>query len=297
MIRFSNLSIAGLALCALLVSGCNPSTSSDHAATSGATPAQAAKDDHLAASPVDASAERETTASVDSTGNLESPAPVAEPPAPEPVDTELVKEAADPQPGDDSPEKQPADPNAVALAADDNATDDEASNESASDDSATDDKAQDRTLADDSPPGRFKEQATKPRTDLPPLQADSNGVFEVTFQDLELDMPAATVYDEKTMMTDRVRGLLDQKIRVIGFIHGGSTYTSRDIKQFVMVRQVECPFGGKEGVACHAILVTLDRGIDFTSKPVTVEGVLKLNLYTGPDGNTWCVYALKGKAL
>ncbi|QDU94153.1 hypothetical protein [Lignipirellula cremea] len=260
MIRFQTLAIAA-ALCTLLTSGCSPTTPATNNGDFLVLPG--------ASSPAPA--------------NTSQLSEQAAPPSD-------VKTTGDPA---SSLETSPA----SELANDDKLADNEQLDETDQVAQADDDKARDRALPAEPAPGRFQEQFTKPRTDLPPLQADANGVFEVTFQDLELKMPPASVYDEKTMMTDRVRELLDQKIRIIGFIHGGSTYTSRDIKQFVMVRHFDGRFGVREVVACHHILVTLDRGIDYTVKPITVEGVLKLSLYQGDDGNTWCVYALKGKAL
>jgi len=142
--------------------------------------------------------------------------------------------------------------------------------------------------------GEFTEQATKPKKDLPPLVQGPQGVYTVTFQDLELDMEAATVYDEEEMMNDRVRQLEGQKIKIKGYIHGGTTFTQSDIKQFLMVRNAECPFGGEEGVACHNIRITLEKGVDFTVKPITIQGVLKISPWTGPDEKTWSIYTLKG---
>jgi len=150
----------------------------------------------------------------------------------------------------------------------------------------------------DEPPGPVISEdiaeGSKPKVNKKPLVATNDGRYEATFDDLDLDMEPAIVFED-SMLNDLVRALDGETVTITGFIHGGTVYTRTDIKQFLLVRNFDCPFGGAEGVACHNIRVTLGEGIDFTVKPITVEGILRIDTYEGHDGNTWSIYTLQGE--
>lgn len=95
------------------------------------------------------------------------------------------------------------------------------------------------------------------------------------------------------MLTYDVEQLEGKTVRIEGFIFGGALFTTKGIKKFPLLREKECPFG-EGGQAYHAIDVELQgkSTIDFTTEPVTVEGVFHIRPFQGPDGNTWAVYAI-----
>ena len=60
-----------------------------------------------------------------------------------------------------------------------------------------------------------------------------------------------------------------------------------------MLKNTECKFG-PGGQIDHLINVLMNDGVTakFRDKPVSVQGVLEINPFQGPDGNTWSIYDL-----
>lgn len=123
----------------------------------------------------------------------------------------------------------------------------------------------------------------------------------ITFDDLELKKMEPDDVFTASHMEDSVRPLIGSKVRIKGVIHPGSTFTTKNIKQFVMVMNSECKFG-PGGTAWHSIDVRIDDGpgVKFSTTPITVEGVLTMALFPGRGENgqpaTWSVYRLEGIA-
>ncbi len=118
---------------------------------------------------------------------------------------------------------------------------------------------------------------------------------DISFEDLVLEkMPVDVKFDE-SMLSDRVRELDQQKVRIVGFIYPG-IFQQSGIKEFPLIRNTQCKFG-PGGQAYHIILVSLDEGVttDFTVQPVIVEGRLEVAPWEGPDGNTWALYRMQGQ--
>lgn len=118
--------------------------------------------------------------------------------------------------------------------------------------------------------------------------------LDITFDDVKLDIKENMVFDE-SMLTDRVRELEGKYVRIRGFICAQATFQQRNIQQFILIKNTECKFG-PDGQFHHVMTVHLQPkdAIDFTIRPITVEGILKLDPKTGPDGNTWSLYRLEG---
>ncbi|HND51454.1 MAG TPA: hypothetical protein PLV92_03625 [Pirellulaceae bacterium] len=123
------------------------------------------------------------------------------------------------------------------------------------------------------------------------VQRDGN-VEVITFDDLNIGMQADMVYRD-FLLTDRVRELDGKRVRLVGYIFGGVSQL-KDLKEFIVLKNLECKFG-PGGQADHLIRVMMkgEHGADYTDTAVQLEGVLKLNPYMGPDGNTWSVYDLE----
>ncbi len=98
------------------------------------------------------------------------------------------------------------------------------------------------------------------------------------------------------MLTDRVKELDGQRVRVVGYMH--PDVKQKGITEFILLRNTECKFG-PSGQADHLIRVKLEPGVttNFMSKPVQVVGKLILNPYTGPDGKTWCIFDITGQSV
>jgi hypothetical protein len=122
---------------------------------------------------------------------------------------------------------------------------------------------------------------------------ESEEVIAITYEDLELPMEPDAVFQE-WMLTQRVRDLDGRQVRITGFMCAGSIFTRRDIKNFVLLREQECPYGAG-GEAHHAIEVVLQGGAttSYTTGPLTVEGRLSVKPFTGPNGKTWAMYHLQ----
>lgn len=109
----------------------------------------------------------------------------------------------------------------------------------------------------------------------------SGKVKDVTFDDLKFDIEPASRYKPE-MLTEAIKELQGEKIRVRGYML--PTFKQAGIKQFVLLMNTKCKFGSPtDPVWCNArVQVEQGEGADFTTRPVTVEGVLKLDPLKGP---------------
>ncbi|PQO39814.1 MULTISPECIES: DUF3299 domain-containing protein [Pirellulaceae] len=116
--------------------------------------------------------------------------------------------------------------------------------------------------------------------------------IDMTFDDIKFDIEPDADF-EREMIPQPIEDLKKQKIRIGGYILPG--FQSRDIKQFVLVRDnMECCFG--PGAALYdCILVEMSgRGVDFTVRPVTVEGEFTIQEYKDGDGKVRAIYHMQG---
>ena len=98
------------------------------------------------------------------------------------------------------------------------------------------------------------------------------------------------------LLTERVKKLHGQRVSIKGFIYAAGIFQQTGIRKFPLVKNTQCKFG-PGGLAYCVILVSLkdDVTTNFTLQPVTVEGILKIEPFEGPDGITWSVYRLEGE--
>jgi hypothetical protein len=125
---------------------------------------------------------------------------------------------------------------------------------------------------------------------LPP--PDANGIIEASFDDVRFPMKKTDAFVE-SMLTDRVKSLFGQRIRIRGYMY--PTNRKRGLKEFVLVRDnMECCFG--PGAALFdCILVSLDPNhpAEYSIRPVTVEGVFKFDTrQMAPDAPPIAIYRL-----
>ena len=125
-------------------------------------------------------------------------------------------------------------------------------------------------------------------------QAESREPLPITFEDLDIGMEADSVY-EPWMLTTSVKSLLGKRVRITGFMSAAILQGGDTIRTFPLLREKECPFG-PGGRAHHVIEVELQGKLrtDFRTGPVTVEGVLSVQPWNGPNGKTWSLYHLEG---
>jgi hypothetical protein len=116
-------------------------------------------------------------------------------------------------------------------------------------------------------------------------------VEKITFDDLNVGMQADMVF-RPFLLTDRVKELDGKRVAIKGYIHPGAT--GKGIKEFVLLRNLQCKFGAG-GQADHLAQVFMRKGntVDYRLEDVKIEGILKVQPFEGPDGNTWSIYRLE----
>lgn len=130
---------------------------------------------------------------------------------------------------------------------------------------------------------------------VPRQRAVPGQPLPISFDDLVIGMQANVVYRE-WMMSERAKELDGQVVRIAGYMYGGPDRL-KNLKELIILRNTECKFG-EGGQADHLIRVNLQPGVTakYTQNAVEVVGVLKINPWQGPDGNTWSIYDLSGTA-
>ena len=100
---------------------------------------------------------------------------------------------------------------------------------------------------------------------------------------------------EPWMVPSRVQELEGKRVRVQGLIYAGSLSQRGNIREFPLIRELGCQFGNG-APAWHVIMVELDGNLrtEYKAEPITIEGILRVKPYNGPDGKTWSVYFLQG---
>jgi hypothetical protein len=114
--------------------------------------------------------------------------------------------------------------------------------------------------------------------------------IEIVFEDIQLPVQADMVF-RPFMLTDRVKELEGKRVRINGYMLPDSR--TKGIRQFVLLKNTECKFG-PGGQADHLVNVLMTDGVTakYRDDPIAVEGVLTVNPFEGPDGNTWSIYDL-----
>ena len=117
-------------------------------------------------------------------------------------------------------------------------------------------------------------------------------VLYLTFDDVEFETEKGEAF-ERELLTDKINDMVGKRISIRGFILPNGTRESGN-KKFILVRDnKECCFG--PGAALYdCVLVKLEKGheVDFTVRPVTVEGTFQLKeLVIG--GRTMAIYRMR----
>ncbi len=118
--------------------------------------------------------------------------------------------------------------------------------------------------------------------------------IEVAWDRLEMPLGEDNHF-EPWMVPSRVQELEGKRVRVQGLIYAGSLSQRGNIREFPLIRELGCQFGNG-APAWHVIMVELDGNLrtEYKAEPITIEGILRVKPYNGPDGKTWSVYFLQG---
>ena len=122
------------------------------------------------------------------------------------------------------------------------------------------------------------------------------GVREITFDHIKLDMEKDEQF-KRSLITAQIEALDEKPVRLRGYIL--PSFQQSGITQFVLVRDnLECCFG--PGAALYdCVLVEMNPGqsVDYTIRPVAVEGTFSIRELTDPDGKHLAIYHIDGDAV
>ncbi|MEX0641913.1 MAG: DUF3299 domain-containing protein [Pirellulales bacterium] len=144
--------------------------------------------------------------------------------------------------------------------------------------------------------------ATGPRPKLLPgamtkvLAAAGNKQYDKTFDDIRFEMKLEEPF-RRQMLTDSIESMFGQRIRIRGFIIPPAQ--KRGIKQFVLVRDdQECCFGpGAALFDCIFVEMKPGNTVEYSGRPVAVEGTFGFKEIIGPNGRHWAIYHLDAESV
>jgi hypothetical protein len=127
-----------------------------------------------------------------------------------------------------------------------------------------------------------------------PLEARSEErIRDISFDDVKFDLEKGAPF-ERSLLTKEIEALEGVTIRVRGYML--PQFQQRGITQFVLVRDnLECCFGpGAALYDCMIVAMQEERSTTFTVRPITVEGVFRIEEFKDPDGNHLAISHLDG---
>lgn len=135
------------------------------------------------------------------------------------------------------------------------------------------------------------------RTKVLDAPSAASGVVPLTFDDLNFPLEKDQPFAE-SLLTDKIRGLFGQKIKIRGYIHPSCPFQT-GVTSFILVRDDQsCCFGpGAAIYDCIIVKMLPGRSTNFTPKPIAVEGVLKFQEFKDLDGKHLAIYHLDGEAV
>ena len=137
-------------------------------------------------------------------------------------------------------------------------------------------------------PGSDSNPSSRPKADRTPRKPGE--AIKITFDNIILGMQKDIPY-RPWMLNEDVKELEGKRVSITGVMLHTESFQKTD--NFIFLRNKECKYG-KGGQADHLADVKLRKGhvFGYTSKSVQVEGVLRVEPFTGDDGNTWRIYVL-----
>ena len=118
---------------------------------------------------------------------------------------------------------------------------------------------------------------------------------DLTFDDVKFKMKKGEKFLD-SMLTKEIRELDGQTVKIRGFIR--PSLKQKGITKFVFVRDnKECCFGpGAMLYDCMLVIMEKGTSIDFTVRPITIEGTFYIKKFKGPDGKVWAIYRMRNAA-
>lgn len=124
------------------------------------------------------------------------------------------------------------------------------------------------------------------------IKNNQSNSYDLTFDDLAFEIKDGEAF-HWSMITPEILEYNGSKIRLRGYIR--PSFKSRGLEQFIFVRDnQECCFGpGAALFDCVLVKMAAGYGVDYTVRPVTLEGEFYMRKYAGPDGNVWAIFRMK----
>lgn len=118
----------------------------------------------------------------------------------------------------------------------------------------------------------------------------------ISFDDVKFEIERNADYDA-SMLTEEILNLAGQTVRISGYIR--PSVKQSGIQRFIFVRDdQECCFGpGAMLYDCMIVTMAEGESVEFTTRPITVEGTFYVKEFLGPDDRIWAVFRMKDARL
>ena len=116
-------------------------------------------------------------------------------------------------------------------------------------------------------------------------------IRSVTFDKVKFEMKQGDPFKSE-LLTDDIRKLDGKTIRISGWMY--PSFQQTGLKGFILVRDnKECCFGPRAALFdCMIVDMVGGNTTDYSTYPITVEGVFKIKEVKGPDGKHLAIYHL-----
>jgi len=131
---------------------------------------------------------------------------------------------------------------------------------------------------------------------IPARRPTAKAKGEISFDDLKFNIEKGEAYDP-SKLTEAIKALDGKQVHLRGFILPSTLFRETDINEFVLVRDnQECCFGpGAALYDCVVVNLVGKVTTDYTTRAVTVTGMLKLKEYKYPDDSGhFAIFNLQG---
>lgn len=141
-------------------------------------------------------------------------------------------------------------------------------------------------------PVRREEEWTPP----PPIDWSIEGPLELSFDHLKFQIEAEQAFEVRQLTLDLLK-LRGRTIKIRGYIR--PSFKEKEITRFVFVRDnQECCFGpGALLYDCMIVNMAPGKSVDFSTRPITIEGRFALKPFRGPDKRVWAIFELNDSEL
>ena len=141
-------------------------------------------------------------------------------------------------------------------------------------------------------PVRREEEWTPP----PPIDWSIEGVLELTFDHLKFNIQAEQAFEVRQLTLDLLK-LRGRTIKIRGFVR--PSFKEKNITRFVFVRDnQECCFGpGALLYDCMLVNMAESHAVNYSTRPITLEGRFELKPFRGPDKRVWAIFELNDAVL